>query len=130
MLLLLLLLSRFSHVRLCATPWTAAYQAPPTTGFSRREYWSGLPLPKEDHKYILISVSQRHWFGSVQSFSCVCLFATPWTEARQASLSITISRSISSKWSLEMPCLNFQNLRVFDISLMIMCFITLKHYGI
>ena len=43
--LLLLLLSRFSRVRLCATPWTAAYQAPPSMGFSRQEYWSGLPLP-------------------------------------------------------------------------------------
>ena len=45
--LLLLLLSRFSlsRVRLLATPWTAAYQAPPSMGFSRQEYWSGLPLP-------------------------------------------------------------------------------------
>ena len=43
--MLLLLLSRFSHVQLCATPWTAAYQAPPSMGFSRQEYWSGVPLP-------------------------------------------------------------------------------------
>ena len=34
-----------SHVRLLATPWTAAYQAPPSMGFSRQEYWSGVPLP-------------------------------------------------------------------------------------
>ena len=34
-----------SRVRLLATPWTAAYQAPPYMGFSRQEYWSGLPLP-------------------------------------------------------------------------------------
>ena len=34
----------FSRVRLLATPWTAAYQAPPSMGFSRQEYWSGLPL--------------------------------------------------------------------------------------
>jgi len=34
-----------SHVRLLATPWTAAYQAPPSVGFSRQEYWSGVPLP-------------------------------------------------------------------------------------
>ena len=45
LLLLLLLLSRFSCVRLCATPWTAAYQAPPPMGFSRQENWSGLTLP-------------------------------------------------------------------------------------
>ena len=42
---LLSMLSHFSRVRLCATPWTAAYQAPPSMGFSRQEYWSGLPLP-------------------------------------------------------------------------------------
>ena len=34
-----------SRVRLFVTPWTAAYQAPPPMGFSRQEYWSGLPLP-------------------------------------------------------------------------------------
>ena len=34
-----------SHVRLLATPWTAAYQAPPSMGFSKQEYWSGVPLP-------------------------------------------------------------------------------------
>ena len=42
--LLVLLLSRFSRVRLCATLWTAAHQFPPSTGFSRQEYWSGLPF--------------------------------------------------------------------------------------
>ena len=34
-----------SRVRPSATPWTAAYQAPPSMGFSRQEYWSGVPLP-------------------------------------------------------------------------------------
>ena len=43
-LLLLLLLSHFSHVQLLATPWTAAYQASLSMGFSRQEYWSGVPL--------------------------------------------------------------------------------------
>ena len=43
--LLLLLLSRFSRVRLCAAPQTAAHQAPPSLGFSRQEHWSRLPLP-------------------------------------------------------------------------------------
>ena len=35
----------FSRVRLFVTPWTIAYQAPPSMGFSRQEYWSGLPFP-------------------------------------------------------------------------------------
>jgi len=43
--LMLLLLSRFSRVWLCATPETAAHQAPPSLGFSRQEHWSGLPFP-------------------------------------------------------------------------------------
>ena len=44
-LLLLLLPSRFSRVRLCATPEMAAHQAFPSLGFSRQEHWSGLPFP-------------------------------------------------------------------------------------
>ena len=45
MSLALLLLSRVSHVWLCATPWTAAYRAPLSMGVSRQEYWSGSPVP-------------------------------------------------------------------------------------
>ena len=48
--LLLLLLSRFSPIRLCATPQTAAYQAPPSLGPSRQEHWSGLPFPSPMHE--------------------------------------------------------------------------------
>ena len=39
-----------SRVRLLATPWTVAHQAPPSMGFSRQEYWSGVPLPSPDLK--------------------------------------------------------------------------------
>ena len=49
-LMLLLLLSCFSHVQLCATPETAAHQAPPSLGFSRQEHWSGLPFPSPMHE--------------------------------------------------------------------------------
>ena len=41
-----------SRVRLLEIPWTAAYQAPPSTGFSRQEYWSGVPLPSPTLKYM------------------------------------------------------------------------------
>ena len=41
-----------SRVRLLATPWTAAYQAPPSMGFSRQEYWSGVPLPSPKLHYV------------------------------------------------------------------------------
>ena len=49
-IVLLLLLSRFSRVRLCATPATADHQAPPYLGFSRQEHWSGLPFPSPMHE--------------------------------------------------------------------------------
>ena len=45
-----LLLSLFSHVRLCVTPETAAHQASPSLGFSRQEHWSGLPFPSPMHE--------------------------------------------------------------------------------
>ena len=48
--MLLLLLSRFSRVRLCVTPLTAAHQASPSLGFSRQEHWSGLPFPSPMHE--------------------------------------------------------------------------------
>ena len=50
MLLLLLLLSCFSRVQLCAIPLMEANQAPPSLGFSRQEYWSGLPFPSPMHE--------------------------------------------------------------------------------
>ena len=63
----LLLLRRFSHVRLCATPQTTAHQAPPSLGFSRQEHWSGLPFPSLMHESAkwkwsrsVVSDSSRH----------------------------------------------------------------------
>ena len=46
-----------SRIQLLATPWTAAYQAPPSMGFSRQEYWSGVPLPSPE----LILGSIKQW---------------------------------------------------------------------
>ena len=45
-----MLLSRFGHVPLCATPETAAHQSPPSLGFSRQEHWSALPFPSPLHE--------------------------------------------------------------------------------
>ena len=52
LLLLLLLLSSISRVWLCATPETAAHQAPPSLGFSRQEHWSGLPFPSPNERAV------------------------------------------------------------------------------
>ena len=55
-----------SHVRLLETPWIAAHQAPPSMGFSRQEYWSG--VPKTSHRHIKIRKKERKkkkpWLGS------------------------------------------------------------------
>ena len=80
--LLLLLPSRFSRVQLCATPWTAAYQASPSMGFSRQEHWSGLPFPSpEDHgiwsQFFMANRwennenSERLYFGAPKSLQMV-----------------------------------------------------------
>ena len=58
-----------SHVRLLATPWTAAYQAPPSIGFSRQEYWSGVPLPSPN-----LSLSM---FKCACTCTCACLCSLP-----------------------------------------------------
>ena len=73
LLLLLLLLSHFSRVWLCATPETAAHQAPPSLGFSRQEHWSVLPFPSPMHE------SAWKWKGKVKSLSRVRLLVTPWS---------------------------------------------------
>ena len=76
---LLLLLSHFSHVRLCATPQTAAHQAPQSLGFSRQERWSGLPFPSPIHesekwKWSRSVVSDSLWPHGLQPTRLLC----PW----------------------------------------------------
>ena len=66
----MLLLSHFSHFRLCAPPQMASHQAPPSLGFSKKEHWSGLPFPSP--------VRTRHgiidWFkiGKGVWQHCIC----------------------------------------------------------
>ena len=80
-------LSHFSCVQLFTTPWTTACQATLSMGFSRQEYWSGLPVPTPANQNQFSSVSQ--------------LFAIPWTAAHQASLSMTNSWSLPKLMSIE-----------------------------
>ena len=102
---------------------TVAHQAPLSMEFSRQESWSWLPLPTprnfpnpriEPTSLVSSATAGRflsnratcetpnsHQFSSVHSLSCVWLFATPWTVARQASLSITNSQSLFKLMSIE-----------------------------
>ena len=72
-MLLLLLLSCFSHVRLCATPEMAAHQAPLSLGFSRQEHWSGLPFSSPMHE-------SEKWKGSRS-----VMFNPQWSHGLQPS---------------------------------------------
>ena len=73
---MLLLLSRISCVRLLATQWTVAYQAPPSMGFPRQEYWSQLLLPSpilySIGKYSHYFVRNFKWSIIVKSTESLC----------------------------------------------------------
>ena len=133
-MLLLLLLSRFSHVWLCdpidgsppgssvpgilqartlewvvisfssawkwkvkvkslsrvwpsATPWTAAFQAPPSMGFSRQEYWSGVPLPSPTNRRDDLNYTDM----SVSSVSPPWLFSKSLVQAKMFLLRVSLS---------------------------------------
>ena len=103
-----------SHVWPSATPWTAAFQAPPSRGFSRQEYWSGVPLPSpmKKSKWIYIiqlkqlplgynPIGPYHFLLSKSDFTfCMCvscssqvqIFVTLWPVAHQSPLSIEFCR--------------------------------------
>ena len=61
-----------SRVLLLATPWTAAYQALPSMGFPRKEYWSGVPLPSTTAKPLFFSLNIVFIYlsGCVRSWLC------------------------------------------------------------
>ena len=60
-----------SRVRLLATPWTAAYQAPPSMGFSKQKHWSGLPLPSLK---LTISSLKKRSLSQTEIFKGICTY--------------------------------------------------------
>ena len=91
------------RVRLFVTPWTVAYQASQSLGFSRQEYWSGVAIAfSRFHRLSLSWASAAQPFATLeyqvlifcvcQSLSCVRLFETPQTAACQVFLSVEFSR--------------------------------------
>ena len=122
--MLMLLLSCFSRIWLCATPETAAHQAPRSLGFSRQEHWSGLPFPPpmnetEKWKWSRSVVSNslrphglqpirllRPWdfLGKSTGVGCHCLlWVTHW---------LLLKRYIGLNWSLR----GKKTLRTWNIS--------------
>ena len=70
-----------SRVRLFATPWTAAYQAPPSMGFSRQEYWSGVPSPCPHSQ--LTKPQKKVSFIKLKSHFIICPGWKPITTSKQ-----------------------------------------------
>ena len=99
-----------SRVRFFVILWTVAHHAPPSMGFFRQEYWSGLPFPSPgDLPNPVIELRSpalqadaltseppgkpiKMWKFKVKSLSCVWLFGTPWTVAYQAPRSMNFPR--------------------------------------
>ncbi|KAB0366745.1 hypothetical protein FD754_010901 [Muntiacus muntjak] len=95
-----------SRVRLFATPWTAAYQALPSMGFSRQEYWSGLPLPSAWDKpkprpgdlIEIFRIGYEHWAIYVED-DCVVHLASPSEEFEAGSITSVFSNRAVVKYS-------------------------------
>ena len=66
-----------SCVQPLATPWTAAFQAPPSMGFSRQEYWSGVPLPFPRHSKC--TSNSEPALGNIMRFRSFSLVSNPFT---------------------------------------------------
>ena len=86
-----------SRVRLLATPWTAAHQAPPFMGLSRQEYWSGLPLPSPKgqlQKNILE-------FNNVKSSVFICEYIHIWAPlvAQMVKNLPTMQETLFNPWA-------------------------------
>ena len=79
-----------SRVRLLATPRTAPYQAPPSMGFSRQEYWSGVPLPSPTTGYYSAIKGQTIWYMQQHGWISLTLL----NERGQAQKSYRVHDSI------------------------------------
>ena len=86
-----------SHVGLLVTPWTAAYQAPPSMGFSRQEYWSVLPLPSLLGKAITSQITSASNSMCV-SHSVVSNFCDPMDSSLPGSSVHGIFQARILKW--------------------------------
>ena len=121
------------HVWLFGVTWTTAPKAPLPMEFSRQEYWSRVQFPTPGDPYPGIELGSLapalaggffttsatlYQFSTVQSLSHVQLFVTLWTTARQASLSITNSRSLLKLMSIEsvMPSSHLLSPSAFSLS--------------
>ena len=129
-LLLLLLPSHFSHVRLCATPKTAAHQALPSLGFSRQEHWSGLPFPSPMHeskkwKWNRSVVSDSLWPHGLQPTRLLCPWDFPGKSTGVGCHCLLHTAILNGcKWYFNMGLICI-SLMISDIEHIFMCFLAI-----
>ena len=99
-----------SRVQLFSTPWTAAYQAPPSMGFSRQEYWSGVPLPSPD--YILGLPKYLKWLKQQKSIV---------SDSGSKKLETKVSAELVSSEGCLWACRELRNPCVFTPSFLSVC---------
>jgi len=101
------------RVWLFATPWTAAYQAPPSMGFSRQEYWSGVPLPSPFQPLMPNKYKLEGWFydrlaldilTAIQGGTCVIIHTQCCTYIPYMSTNVThFIKHMNRLWILLKP---------------------------
>ena len=91
-----------SCVRLLATPWTAAHQGPRSMGFSRQEYWSGVPLPSPTLKCYNMDKPWKHytkWKKPVTQKNMFCVISFTWNvQNRQIFIEIECRLVVMRGW--------------------------------
>ena len=93
-----------SRVWLLTTPWTVAHQAPPSMGFSRQEYWSGLPLPSPvlSPTQLLFSFALATYHSPSYKFSTALWNASSMEKGTELSLCLLVETWLS--WKCCLPC--------------------------
>ena len=90
-----------------ATPWTAAYLAPPSMGFSRQEYWSGVPLPSPLQDYL--KQKAKHQI-IMQSYNCNRVKESIPGQILEGSIKMKTAGALHSQDMHEKPLKAFKNL--------------------
>ena len=101
----------FSRGRLSAIPWTAAYQAPPSMGFSRQQYWSGVPLP-----------SPTVWSMCVKYCIWLCVLYTEFVNQPQTTPNHTHRVASTKEYRIQSDSLTAES------SVLKMHLILIRHY--
>ena len=81
-----------SCAQLLVTPWTAGYQAPPSMGFSRQEYWSGVPLPSPQLELVGLKQKYGSWPQAWKKYKI-------WDGNYSYSMNYTLSFNTSTNWT-------------------------------